>query len=421
MHALFSRRRHPAQLVRHNDKRRRRAPAQKESESDTSGSSSAEGEDEGTAGKPTGGTPEGSSESSGSESGSEADGEGVGEMEEGTDGSSSEEAEAEPERVIQYKWSLSKDDKHYFQQDHAKVVCAAFHKPSGVLTAGFTNGVFGLYELPDFSNIHTLSISQRQINTVAVNATGEWLCFGTGTMGQLLVWEWQSETYVLKQQGHFFDMNVLDYSPNGQNIATGGDDGKVKLWNTSSGFCYVTFKEHTGGISSVKFAPNGMAVVSASLDGTVRAFDLMRYRNFRTFTTPRPVQFSCLAVDHSGEIICAGCQDDYDIYVWSMQTGKLLDVMAGHEVRLWLLETLHLPRGRCPRPPPRPFPLGLLPRSPFSWFTPSKPLHRRQSARLTSILGAPFSRRRPGTSVSRFGTCSRTRDHASRCVAHPIS
>lgn len=34
----------------------------------------------------------------------------------------------------------------------------------------------------------------------------------------------------------------------------------------------------------------------------VRAFDLVRYRNFRTFTTPRPAQFTCLAVDPSGEV-----------------------------------------------------------------------------------------------------------------------
>jgi WD40 repeat protein len=42
-----------------------------------------------------------------------------------------------------------------------------------------------------------------------------------------MVWEWQSETCVLRQQGHFYDMNVLAYSPDGQYIATGGDDGKV--------------------------------------------------------------------------------------------------------------------------------------------------------------------------------------------------
>lgn len=46
-------------------------------------------------------------------------------------------------------------------------------------------------------------------------------------MGQLLVWEWQSESYVFKQQGHFNNLASLAYSPDGQYIATGGDDGKV--------------------------------------------------------------------------------------------------------------------------------------------------------------------------------------------------
>jgi hypothetical protein len=45
---------------------------------------------------------------------------------------------------------------------------------------------------------------------------------------------------------------------------------------------------------------HGNAVVSASLDGTVRAFDLTRYRNFRTLTAPTPTQFISLAVDASG-------------------------------------------------------------------------------------------------------------------------
>lgn len=46
-------------------------------------------------------------------------------------------------------------------------------------------------------------------------------------LGQLLVWEWQSESYMLKQQGHFNSMVSLAYSPDGQYIVTGGEDGKV--------------------------------------------------------------------------------------------------------------------------------------------------------------------------------------------------
>ena len=69
-----------------------------------------------------------------------------------------------------------------------------------------------------------------------------------------------------------------------------------------SGFCFVTFSEHSAPVTAVAFLPSGSVVVSASLDGTVRAFDLVRYRNFRTMTSPHPVQFVSLAVDPAGEV-----------------------------------------------------------------------------------------------------------------------
>lgn len=184
--------------------------------------------------------------------------------------------------------------------------------------------------MPAFSNIHTLSISQEKISSVSVSPSGEWLAFGARKLGQLLVWEWQSESYILKQQGHYFDMNTLAYAPDGQTIATGGDDGKIKVWSSHSGFCFITFTEHTAPISSVTFAKHGSVLFSSSLDGTVRAYDLIRYRNFRTFTSPSPVQFSCLAVDPSGEVVAAGSTDSFEVFLWSVQTGKLLDIMAGH-------------------------------------------------------------------------------------------
>ena len=127
---------------------------------------------------------------------------------------------------------------------------------------------------------------------------GDWIALGSREQGQLFVWEWKSETYVIKQQGHFFDLNTLSYSPDGAYIATGGDDGKVKLWTTKNCLCFVTFSEHTAKITALSFIPKkGNAVVSASLDGSVRAYDFVKYKNFRTLTTPKPTQFSCLAIE----------------------------------------------------------------------------------------------------------------------------
>lgn len=80
----------------------------------------------------------------------------------------------------------------------------------------------------------------------------------------------------MKQQGHANNMTCVSYSVDGELIATGGEDGKVKLWNVLSGFCFITFSEHTNPITGLLFSKNKKIVVSASLDGTVRAYDINR-------------------------------------------------------------------------------------------------------------------------------------------------
>ena len=52
------------------------------------------------------------------------------------------------------RWRIVKRD--YFLQNNAKVNCATYHAASDLIVVGFSNGIFGLYELPDFNMIHTL-------------------------------------------------------------------------------------------------------------------------------------------------------------------------------------------------------------------------------------------------------------------------
>ncbi|GME91702.1 unnamed protein product [[Candida] boidinii] len=220
--------------------------------------------------------------------------------------------------------------KNFFFAD-AKLKCASFHANSNLLIVGFNNGEFRLYELPTFTMVQQLSMGQNAINTININSSGEWIAFGSKKLGQLLVYEWQSESYILKQQGHFDSMNSLAYSPDGSRIVTASDDGKIKIWDIVSGFCLATFEEHSSAVTDIAFAKRGQVMFSSSLDGTIKAWDLIRFRNFRTFTSTERIQFSCLAVDPSGEIVCAGSLDDFKIHIWSVQTSQLLDQLSGHE------------------------------------------------------------------------------------------
>ncbi|MFH4981441.1 hypothetical protein AB6A40_008150 [Gnathostoma spinigerum] len=134
----------------------------------------------------------------------------------------------------------------------------------------------------------------------------------------------------MKQQSHSQSVTSVRYSPDAIHLATGAEDGLVKVWSCRSSSCIVTFNEHTCSVSAVCWTPSGKAILSASYDGTVRAHDLVRYRNFRTLLCPEQTQLSCLAVDGGGDLVMAGSHDLFNIFVWSLDNGRLLDVLSGH-------------------------------------------------------------------------------------------
>lgn len=221
-------------------------------------------------------------------------------------------------------WTLT--SKNFFHQSHSKLTSADYHAATGLLVTAFSTGHFLLHQLPDFEHIQSLTISRHSVSTVRFNSSGEWLALGCAALGQLLVWEWRSETYVLKQQGHFYDVSTVSFSPDGTHIASGADDFKVKVWSVASGSCFVTFADHTAAITGLVFTSNSNALVSSSLDGTCRAFDLVRcaapccfYSN-NALSTKTVVLLGCM--DRSSTHCMVGCCFMHTFRAWA-PAGKI--------------------------------------------------------------------------------------------------
>ena len=85
------------------------------------------------------------------------------------------------------KWQLLRKDD--FKQAPAKLTACDYQRGLDMVVVGFSNGVFGLYQMPDFVCIHLLSISREKITETSYNDLGNWLMFGCAKLGQLLVWE----------------------------------------------------------------------------------------------------------------------------------------------------------------------------------------------------------------------------------------
>uniref|UniRef100_A0A5K3FY16 WD_REPEATS_REGION domain-containing protein n=1 Tax=Mesocestoides corti TaxID=53468 RepID=A0A5K3FY16_MESCO len=212
------------------------------------------------------------------------------------------------------------------------ITAISFHRKLKILVTAFENGVVMLHQLPEFVLMDKARLMVDPITSVTINPAGDWIAIGSEEHGQLAVWEWRSKSCHLRAESHANEMTSLSYSPDGLLLATGGRDAKVKIWNVGSGRAMVTFSDHQAPVTQVAFpSTKPKVVVSASLDGTVRAFDLTRYRNFRTMSVPsRGVQLSALAVDPLGDLVASGALDSFDAYVWSIRTGQLLTVLTGH-------------------------------------------------------------------------------------------
>jgi len=57
-------------------------------------------------------------------------------------------------------------------------------------------------------------------------------------------------------------------------VATGCLDGRVRLWDSRSAECVITFSGHSDIIQSIEVSANREYLVSTSLDSTACVFDV---------------------------------------------------------------------------------------------------------------------------------------------------
>ncbi|HEY9655375.1 MAG TPA: WD40 repeat domain-containing protein, partial [Crinalium sp.] len=197
--------------------------------------------------------------------------------------------------------------------------------------SGFTYGEHAL----SFSPV-TVTVAQNQ-NDSAPAGTGlpnQLLASSSSQTGTIHLWQWQVDREPLSSPPYktlYRETSLisnLSFSPDGQTIATNGEDGSVFLWDVQTGQS-DRWIAHDAPVLAVLFNPVGQTLASSSRDRTVRLWDVQTHQCLQVLQGHQS-SMRAIAFDSNGQTLASGSYDQ-TIRLWDAQTGECLRVLEGHK------------------------------------------------------------------------------------------
>ncbi|EFN58343.1 hypothetical protein CHLNCDRAFT_142394 [Chlorella variabilis] len=176
------------------------------------------------------------------------------------------------------------------------------------------------------SGVYSVAWSPRQADLVA---TG-------GADDRAYIWRVGQEAFeqtggaVLELGGHTDTVASMAFSADGASLATGGLDGRVKVWEVASGRCTQTLEGPGDAVEWVRWHPKGGVVLVGAADFTAWMWLAQTGACMQVFS------------GHSGSVVCGsftpdgkwvvtgGGEGDASLKVWSPKTGECALTVQGH-------------------------------------------------------------------------------------------
>ncbi|GAB4370895.1 MAG: NB-ARC domain-containing protein [Elainellaceae cyanobacterium] len=162
--------------------------------------------------------------------------------------------------------------------------------------------------------------------SLTFNPNGDLLATGD-VEGKIRLWQLAENRQLITLQGQEGWMWAVNFSPDGKTLAS-GSRGVVRLWDIETGVCLNMLSGHTDTVHAVCYSPDGRSIASASFDATICIWNpetgecLHRLEGHHGWV--RSISFS-----PDGQTLVSGGEDK-TIRLWELKKGQCLKVWEEH-------------------------------------------------------------------------------------------
>lgn len=177
----------------------------------------------------------------------------------------------------------------------------------------------------DIELIHDLP-HQSPVYCVRLSLDGCYVATGCHRSAQIFHVETGNSVALLEDDSNYF-MRSLCFSPNGQYLATGAQDGVISVWDIALRTIKHRFVGHTAFVSGLDFASNGRIFASGSYDCSVSLWDIESNSQVTSFSIEDGVK--AVAISPDSRYVAAG-SFNASLHVWDIETGVRILHLEGH-------------------------------------------------------------------------------------------
>jgi Tol biopolymer transport system component len=168
--------------------------------------------------------------------------------------------------------------------------------------------------------------------TCAWSPDGTRLATG-GNNGLLKIWDARTGQLILTcEDCSVAPINAVAWSPDGRRLASASGEKIARVWDVSSGRCILTYNGHSSSVQAVAWSPDGSRLASASEDETVQVWDAGSGKAFLTYNGHSWFVLA-MAWSPDGSRL-ASASVDKTVQVWDAGSGKPFLTYNGHSDRV---------------------------------------------------------------------------------------